>query len=172
MTAAEGVGSTGVALLLLAFALASFGRLDNRGATYHAMSLALFGEGIVKPVTHDAISLRTAAGPVEIALSPAELGHLRMSIVVEGDGLQIHLTADRAETLDLLRRHGDLLQEEMRAAGFTGASLSFGSSGGQAEQPSAGASPADAGADATSSAPLAAQVAQAMAGSGSLHLRL
>lgn len=39
MTAAEGVGSTGVALLLLAFALASFGRLDNRGATYHAMNV-------------------------------------------------------------------------------------------------------------------------------------
>ena len=44
-----------------------------RGAAYHAMSLALFGEGIVKPVTHDAISLRTAAGPVEIVPKGVEL---------------------------------------------------------------------------------------------------
>jgi molecular chaperone DnaK (HSP70) len=44
-----------------------------RGAAYHAMSLALFGEGIVKPVAHDAISLRTAAGPVEIVPKGVEL---------------------------------------------------------------------------------------------------
>lgn len=44
-----------------------------RGAAYHAMSLALFGEGIVKPVTHDAISLRTNDGLVEIVPKGVEL---------------------------------------------------------------------------------------------------
>jgi molecular chaperone DnaK (HSP70) len=44
-----------------------------RGAAYHAMSLALFGEGIVKPITHDAISLRTNSGLVEIVPKGVEL---------------------------------------------------------------------------------------------------
>lgn len=44
-----------------------------RGAAYHAMSLALFGEGIVKPITHDAISLRTSSGLVEIVPKGVEL---------------------------------------------------------------------------------------------------
>lgn len=39
MTPAEGMGSVGVALLLVAFALTSFGLLDSRCATYHAMNL-------------------------------------------------------------------------------------------------------------------------------------
>lgn len=44
-----------------------------RGAAYHAMSLALFGEGIFKPITHDAISLRTSDGLVEIVPKGVEL---------------------------------------------------------------------------------------------------
>jgi molecular chaperone DnaK len=44
-----------------------------RGAAYHAMSLALFGEGIVKPITHDAISLRTSDGLLEIVPKGVEL---------------------------------------------------------------------------------------------------
>lgn len=44
-----------------------------RGAAYHAMSLALFGEGIVKAITHDAISLRTNSGLVEIVPKGVEL---------------------------------------------------------------------------------------------------
>lgn len=39
MTTAEGVGATGVALLLVAFGLTSFGLLDSRSATYHTINL-------------------------------------------------------------------------------------------------------------------------------------
>jgi molecular chaperone DnaK (HSP70) len=44
-----------------------------RGAAYHALSLALFGKGIVKTVAHDRIMLRTTEGLVEIVPKGAEL---------------------------------------------------------------------------------------------------
>lgn len=37
-----------------------------RGAAYHALSLALFGEGITRPVTLENISLRTSTGLAEV----------------------------------------------------------------------------------------------------------
>lgn len=37
-----------------------------RGAGYHALALALFGRGLVQPVAHDTISLRTASGLLEL----------------------------------------------------------------------------------------------------------
>ncbi|MEQ1503415.1 MAG: hypothetical protein ABMB14_14350 [Myxococcota bacterium] len=39
MTGAEAIGSLGVALLLLAFALTSFGTLSSRSAPYHALNV-------------------------------------------------------------------------------------------------------------------------------------
>ena len=44
-----------------------------RGAAYHALSLALFGKGVVKAVAHDAIYLRTEGGLFEIVPKGAEL---------------------------------------------------------------------------------------------------
>ncbi len=44
----------------------------------------------------------------------------------DGDHLRVLVQADRADTLDMMRRHADLLGAEFRQAGFSGASLSFG----------------------------------------------
>jgi flagellar hook-length control protein FliK len=65
-------------------------------------------------------------GPIELVLNPAELGHLRFEIHQKGAHLEVVLLAERPETLELLRRHGDQLASEFRNAGFSGASLSFG----------------------------------------------
>lgn len=73
-------------------------------------------------------------GPLELALSPEELGQLIISIKQDGDFVRVTLTADRPETLDLMRRHGGELVADLRQAGFSGASLSFGQ-GGQGQQP-------------------------------------
>ena len=62
---------------------------------------------------------------IEIVLSPEELGKVRISIG-HGDIPSISISADRPETLDLLRRHVDILSGEMRAAGLSGAEISFG----------------------------------------------
>lgn len=65
-------------------------------------------------------------GPIEVLLNPAELGHLRFEIHQKGDQVQVLLSAERPETLELLRRNAEQLQSEFRNAGFAGASLSFG----------------------------------------------
>ncbi len=65
-------------------------------------------------------------GPLELALAPEELGHLSISIKHDGDFVQVTVLADRPETLDLMRRHSAELVTELRQAGYSGASLSFG----------------------------------------------
>lgn len=64
-------------------------------------------------------------GPVELSLSPEELGRLKVSLWADMDGLRVMVQAERTETLDLLRRNADLLTEELRLAGFSGGSLDF-----------------------------------------------
>jgi hypothetical protein len=87
-------------------------------------------------------------GPVELRLSPEELGRLHLHLHSDGDVLRVTVLAERPETLDLLRRHADLLIHEIRAAGFAGGSFTFagwggGSAGGRAEAPANPAARAD-----------------------------
>ena len=72
-------------------------------------------------------------GPLDIALAPEELGRLTISIKQDGTSVHVTLTADRPETLDLMRRHGNDLVVDLRQSGFNSASLSFGM-GGQSQQ--------------------------------------
>lgn len=66
-------------------------------------------------------------GLVEIALDPAELGPVRVGLAA-GDGtMTVHVSAERPETLDLFRRHADLLARELREAGYGDVSFRFGS---------------------------------------------
>ncbi len=74
------------------------------------------------------ISSRPGTGAVEVALNPEELG--RVSIVLNGreDGLHMSITAERPETLDLMRRHISVLESEFQKLGFGGLSFEFGTS--------------------------------------------
>lgn len=56
--------------------------------------------------------------PVEIALSPKELGHVRMILHASQHGMTVAIQADRAETLDLMRRHIDTFAREIRDLGY------------------------------------------------------
>lgn len=62
---------------------------------------------------------------IEIALSPEELGRVRM--VLTGSDRAPHLTiwADRAETLELMRRHGEQLLQHFRNDGMPDTMLDF-----------------------------------------------
>lgn len=62
----------------------------------------------------------------ELILDPAELGRLRFDILTQGSQVQINLSAERPETLDLLRRHSEELRQEFQAAGFDTGTLNFG----------------------------------------------
>ena len=67
-----------------------------------------------------------AERPMELVLSPAELGRVRISMQA-GDGtMTVHVMADRPETLDLMRRHIDLLAQEFHDIGFGMAEFAFG----------------------------------------------
>ncbi len=69
-------------------------------------------------------------GQSELALNPEELGHLRFSIQHHGDKLTVILSAERPDTLSLLRQNAQQLLAEFATAGFTGTTLSFGKWGG------------------------------------------
>ncbi len=72
---------------------------------------------------------RMAEGGVEIRLSPEELGNVRMQMVQGESSMVVHITADRPETLDLMRRHIDQLAKDLAAAGYEGAAFTFGEEG-------------------------------------------
>ncbi|QPZ92821.1 flagellar hook-length control protein FliK [Thioclava electrotropha] len=63
--------------------------------------------------------------PVEIALSPEELGHVRMTLHASQNGMTVAIQADRAETLDLMRRHIDTLAREMHDMGYGALNFQF-----------------------------------------------
>ena len=71
------------------------------------------------------------AGGVAVLLQPEELGHVRFQIQQHGETVRILLSAERPETLDLLRRHSDQLLQEFRQSGFSQAALDFGQWGQQ-----------------------------------------
>jgi hypothetical protein len=69
--------------------------------------------------------------PVEIILSPQELGAVRMTLRSSEHAISITLVADRPETLDLMRRHSEILEREFRDAGYSDIAFSFAQSGGE-----------------------------------------
>lgn len=71
---------------------------------------------------------RGVDGETELALSPEELGHVRVKLKPDSanpDRLVVMITFERPETLDLFRRHAGDLADALRAAGYSGADLGF-----------------------------------------------
>lgn len=69
-------------------------------------------------------------GTVEVTLSQDELGHVKVSMRHEDGAMSITVQADRQETIDLLKRHVDVLARDMRELGFTDVGFSFDDRGG------------------------------------------
>ncbi|MEM6303385.1 MAG: flagellar hook-length control protein FliK [Pseudomonadota bacterium] len=63
--------------------------------------------------------------PVEITLSPEELGRLRLTLSLSEVGVTVHLAAERPETMDLVRRHIDQLGQEFLSLGFENIAFAF-----------------------------------------------
>ncbi|MBF9035237.1 hypothetical protein HKCCE2091_13405 [Rhodobacterales bacterium HKCCE2091] len=61
----------------------------------------------------------------EVALDPPELGRVRMIVTETAGGLALTITAERQETLDLLRRHAAMLNAEFQREGLANTSFSF-----------------------------------------------
>ena len=94
------------------------------GPLAHALAHALPG-GLHATLVKAATTARRD-DQVELTLAPVELGRVRFALATSGDQVQVTLSVERPETLDLLRRHAEDLRAEFRAAGFGGAALNFG----------------------------------------------
>lgn len=61
----------------------------------------------------------------EPAENPGDLGEIQVMFEKEGETTRIILIADKPETVDLMRRNAEQLQNELRQEGLEGADLSF-----------------------------------------------
>ncbi|PTW47676.1 flagellar hook-length control protein FliK [Rhodovulum kholense] len=117
---------------------------------------------------------RAADGSVHLTLSPEELGRVRLTLTPGDHGITVSILADRGDTLDLMRRHGDMLTSAMRDLGYGEVILDFagqqrGSQGQARGFAAAGLTPGDDGAD---TGPLATNSTSARTSGGGLDLRL
>jgi len=78
---------------------------------------------------------RGADRPVDVVLNPAELGRVRLSMTASDGMMIVSITADRAETLDLMRRHSDTLAQEFQDIGYEGTKFEFGNGRGDGNHP-------------------------------------
>ena len=62
---------------------------------------------------------------IEIRLDPPELGRLIVSIAQGESGVSAHVSAERLDVAEFLRRNADILTQELEKSGFGGASLEF-----------------------------------------------
>ncbi|WP_295537283.1 flagellar hook-length control protein FliK [uncultured Thioclava sp.] len=63
--------------------------------------------------------------PVEIALSPEELGRVRLVLHASEHGMVVSVQAERPETLDLMRRNIGMLAADMRDLGYSELNFTF-----------------------------------------------
>jgi flagellar hook-length control protein FliK len=65
-------------------------------------------------------------GPIEISLSPEELGKVKLTFQVSENGaMNVVVAAERAETLEFMRRNIDSLLAEFSDLGYEGSSFQF-----------------------------------------------
>lgn len=76
-----------------------------------------------------------AEKPMELVLNPAELGRVRISMQSQDGAMTVQVLADRPETLDLMRRHIDVLAQEFHDIGFGTADFSFGQNSADGDGP-------------------------------------
>ena len=91
---------------------------------------------VVRPVLNQVVQLAFRAavdGVVEVRLQPEELGRLRIAMTQMDAGVVVQVSAERPETLDLLRRNIDMLERDLLEQGFKNPSFSFGQGSTDAE---------------------------------------
>ncbi|WP_417806550.1 flagellar hook-length control protein FliK [Thioclava sp.] len=102
-------------------------------ATAAARGEAIGNISLTAPTMAQSVSRQIAATvvqmgdqPVEIALSPEELGKVRLVLHASEHGMVVTVQAERPETLDLMRRNIGMLAADMRDLGYSELSFNFG----------------------------------------------
>ena len=78
----------------------------------------------VLPQVSEAIRT-TSSGSVEIKLNPEELGRVKLVMTLQDAGMVVAFSAERSETMELIRRHVDLLAQELRQSGHQSVDFQF-----------------------------------------------
>lgn len=88
-------------------------------------------EAMARPVVHQlAQAAKTMSdGSIEVRLAPEELGRVRLSLNPGETNITVHISAERQETMDLIRRNLELFSQSLKQEGFSNLSFSFGGSG-------------------------------------------
>jgi hypothetical protein len=80
------------------------------------------------------VAIQRAPGErVEIRLDPPELGRVQIELSTRDGVLHATVIAERPEVHDLMRRHAEMLRQELAAAGHAGVRLEFANGSGQGE---------------------------------------
>ncbi len=74
-------------------------------------------------------------GAVEIALDPVELGRVRLVLSPDGAAMSVYLSAERPDTLELMRRAIDTLAGDLRELGYGTLNFRFDQSGDPPRRP-------------------------------------
>lgn len=136
----------------LSVALAAASTMVEAAAATHTAPAAETVHMARRVAEQIAVSVqRGSAGLVTLQLSPAELGRVDIAMQPREHGMTLLVTAERPETLELLRRHADLLSDDLRALGYTELAFRFGDGGerhgawGENRNGAGSGSPADTG---------------------------
>ena len=137
-------------------------------ATHPAAPAASQATAMLAQVAREAGS-QPPGTPLELTLDPPELGRVRLVVQAGDAGPMLQIAADRAETLELMRRHADQLSAQLREHGLHDTGFSFARTPGRGN--GAAARPAD---DAVPPAAAAAPppIDRARVAPGALDLRL
>lgn len=81
-------------------------------------------KSIINQVMHS-VSRGPGDGVIEVRLQPEELGRVRLAMTPSEAGMTIQVSAERPETLELLRRNIEMLEASLKETGFSDLSFSF-----------------------------------------------
>ena len=109
--------------------VASAAEATNAAVRSEALPIRVEAASRAIPAQMHDIARRLPDGVVEVTLSPEELGRVRVSMQASESGMTVQITAERPETLELMRRHIDVLAGELRGQGHTGLAFSFAQNG-------------------------------------------
>ncbi len=77
----------------------------------------------------------TSEGKFELRLDPPELGRIHISITQADSNISAHITAEKPDMAEFLRRNADILARELAKSGLEGATLSFADHQNQTDNP-------------------------------------
>lgn len=106
------------------------GRIDLQSASRSVMAGPSASPDLPKHVAQQLSAALSMSGgkSTELALNPAELGRVRISLSSAETGIVVSIVAERPETLDLMRRNAMQLAAEFSDIGYESVQFDFGQS--------------------------------------------